>query len=907
MEMNFSRRALAVMLAVLFLLNCAPWARACGPSSIEPVFVFHESPDLPFAEFTRGKIGIVQPGFGRKTLVIAYRYLNGGSFNADEQESLVDALRGKAPEDEGAEALQAWVSARKEFLRADEKLPEIYAERRGGNYDFFPNCTKNAFEVATATLKERVASYGTEDRNVRDWMVAQDAVFQNCSGGAKIPDEIGTQGPPWLRKDRDYQIAAAEFYSLNFDQARQRFESIAADAESPWQETAHYLVARTLLRQASLTGDQAKKLKLYQRAEAVSQDLMGQSQKFYHAARKLLALVKYRLHPEERVGELARTLANQSGSETLRQDLIDYVWLLDRFEARIVEAERKRTEVLKPRSEEKPEPPFISAEVQARNEALQRGDLIHLGVAAKKADGTPDYANYVSLDFKYDASETEILQAFEMKLGRKLFDDEAKEIKERHTSSLELRQWLTSPNRKWDNGGLSQYEGDYDRSGDKLKLDQLPEFLRADDLSDWIFTLQTEDPGAYQHALAQWHDTDSHAWLVTALIKAKKTSPNLVGLIRDAERVGRDAPEFPTVAYALVRLRLALGRNEAARKLIDDVLAGAEDLLPISALNQFREQRARLSEGLSEFLKYAQRKPVAFYGYEGRLGSLKDLLRIGKASWDPEYVNQSRAEYEQEIEERYKDVLPWDDRFSFDEETVDILNWHFPLRSLIEASRDRAVPAYLQRELILAAWTRAILLGRDEVATRIVPEVLKAAPEMTPVLHPYLQARTSTEKHYAALFALLKFPNLSPFVTSGIPAFSTAEQLDYYLESAWWCRLPNTEYNTKGEEVARTIAPPGFLTREQLAGAERERSRLISIGDAKSYLGKQVLEWAQVAPEDPRVPEALFIAARANESYKYGCGGWEQDPETQKQVDAILRERYPTDPWTAKLPPLEPK
>src|SRR6266480_1826581 len=214
MEMNFSRRALAVMLAVLFLLNCAPWARACGPSSIEPVFVFHESPDLPFAEFTRGKIGIVQPGFGRKTLVIAYRYLNGGSFNADEQESLVDALRGKAPEDEGAEALQAWVSARKEFLRADEKLPEIYAERRGGNYDFFPNCTKNAFEVATATLKERVASYGTEDRNVRDWMVAQDAVFQNCSGGAKIPDEIGTQGPPWLRKDRDYQIAAAEFYSL---------------------------------------------------------------------------------------------------------------------------------------------------------------------------------------------------------------------------------------------------------------------------------------------------------------------------------------------------------------------------------------------------------------------------------------------------------------------------------------------------------------------------------------------------------------------------------------------------------------------------------------------------------------------------------------------------------------------
>jgi hypothetical protein len=47
-------------------------ARACGPESIDPIFVFKTSPDLPFSQYARGNLGIVRPSFGRKTLVIAY-------------------------------------------------------------------------------------------------------------------------------------------------------------------------------------------------------------------------------------------------------------------------------------------------------------------------------------------------------------------------------------------------------------------------------------------------------------------------------------------------------------------------------------------------------------------------------------------------------------------------------------------------------------------------------------------------------------------------------------------------------------------------------------------------------------------------------------------------------------------
>jgi len=68
-----------------------------------------------------------------------------------------------------------------------------------------------------------------------------------------------------------------------------------------------------------------------------------------------------------------------------------------------------------------------------------------------------------------------------------------------------------------------------------------------------------------------------------------------------------------------------------------------------------------------------------------------------------------------------------------------------------------------------------------------------------------------------------------------------------------------------------------------MESAATERAKLKAIGDARSYLGKLVLEWAKASPEDSRIPEALYIAFNANGGYKYGCSGWEHD-------DDVLRE-----------------
>src|SRR5262245_2948905 len=445
------RQFFALMLSLAFVMQFAPFAKGCGPETLQPIFVFENSPDPPFQEFTEGKIGIVQPSFGRKTLVIAYRYLNGGSFSSDEQKALVEALKGMPPEGRGETELKAWLEARKKIAKDEEELPTIYRQMEYGGYDFFPNCTSNAFEVATETLKDRAARYGPDNVSVREWLNGQDTVFQNCSEGSHQPAPVGADSPVWLRKDRDYQSAAAFFYSLQLDEARRRFELIAQDVESDWQQTADYLVGRTMVRQASLESNEKVKEGLNQRAETYLLNLLSRASKFRSGTQKLIGLVKYRLHPEERVRELAQVMT-QSGDDNLRQDLIDYVWLLDKFDAQIQKEEEERRKVLKSEETESEPPQFDPKTIeQQRNfQAVERGELIQVWLnPIPTADGQFDQSNYRQFFLKPDVTAAEIYETFETALGRKLSDAEAKQLEARQADALRWRKWNLSPNRKF--------------------------------------------------------------------------------------------------------------------------------------------------------------------------------------------------------------------------------------------------------------------------------------------------------------------------------------------------------------------------------------------------------------------------------------------------------------------------
>jgi hypothetical protein len=308
---------------------------ACGPFSMEAVFVFTVHPAYPFEHYARGEIGIAQPSYARSYLYVAYRYLNNVPFTTAEQKAVVElwkerlGIEGERGEDS---SVQSWLDARQRIpgLPEPPKIDVFRHREKPNEYDTFLNCTKDAFATAVATLNERLKTVGADTSSVRAWVEAQDQVFANCGEGQNIPAALTETSDRVARADRNYQIAAANFYATRLDAAQQGFESIASDTASPWQQLGAYLLARTFVRQASLGAEDAKTSSLAKAEDQLRKVLADKQLGSVHpAAGRLLDLVRLRLHPSERMHELAATLANKKPNEHLKQDLWDYTTLLD--------------------------------------------------------------------------------------------------------------------------------------------------------------------------------------------------------------------------------------------------------------------------------------------------------------------------------------------------------------------------------------------------------------------------------------------------------------------------------------------------------------------------------------------------------------------------------------------------
>lgn len=326
----------AALLVFVLLLTATPPAQACGPFTLEAIFVHTVHPGYPMERYAAGRIGVVQPTYARSYLYVAYRYLSGVGFTPDEQKALTTLWHDRL--DFGWSAgdedwLKTWLDARRKVVAQDPAPISVYRSREKPNdYESYLNCQKDSFDTAIATLNDRIAKYGADSANVKTWLEAQDQVFSNCAGGSFIPAELPSDADALARADRAYQIAAANFYSSNFDEARNRFESIAADNNSPWRTNAIYLVARTLARKGSL-GPAEQKQESLSGAEAQLRKILADKNlsSLHAAAARLLNLVRLRAHPVERLKELAQALTTKTANPSLKQDLWDYTVLLDGY------------------------------------------------------------------------------------------------------------------------------------------------------------------------------------------------------------------------------------------------------------------------------------------------------------------------------------------------------------------------------------------------------------------------------------------------------------------------------------------------------------------------------------------------------------------------------------------------
>ena len=872
---NTFRFLVSTLLIFSFFVSVLP----CGPAFLTPVFEYKYAPENPFENFAAGKIGILKPSYHRSVLFAAYRYLNGGSFSAEEQKALVEVWNADFnnrdyQNDDVSEAVREWTKQRKTVVEKEETTPAIYVEREYGSYDFFPNCTKNAFETATQTLKDRIVSHGSDNKDVKEWVAAQDKVFANCASGKQIPDAPDATMSEWLQKDRAYQMAAAHFYALDYAKASELFAEIAQDTNSPWQETADYLVGRTMLRQASLSKDKQKANQIYAEAEDYLYRLSVSGNKYADSAEKLLGLIKYRLHPEERVKELAQNLSYQSSGENFRQNLIDYTWLMDKFEAEALEKEEKRKEALKPKD----------ANANSNTETTEDNTS-----APKNEDdlqiylSNDDYSKNWTIYIKPDATDAKAVTEAEKITGSPLTD----KMKEQFLDSKKIAY-----SNRYSEKRQGEYQGGY-YGEEKTSLSILPKFLRSDDLTEWLFTYQIKDAEAYLYSLNKFKQNNSDLWLATAISKADKSSIELKRLLDAAEKTSRFSVAYPTIAFHKARLLLELNREPEAKKLLDDVLNSSLDM-PISSRNQFLELRVKLAETLDEFLYFAQKKPFAF-DYDGSSKSIDEIIAEEKTWYDPKYQTESKEEYDRRIEENFAEEKRLQDSNMLDDRAVLHINEHFPVELFLQAAKSPALPEYLQKRFMMTAFVRALLLQDYVTAQKIAPEIAKLKPELEPLVKQFLAAKP-TEKQFAAIYLILKDENLSPYLAGGFG--SPADQYTY--ASRWWCAPYDEVYDEEAREtVPRKASPkPYFLTIAQSKAAQAEMKQLKAIGDAPRFLADKVFARAKAAPNDKRIPESLFITYEANEWDKYGCGGLQ---DVRRQAAQILKTRYPNSEWAQKV------
>jgi hypothetical protein len=167
----------------------------------------------------------------------------------------------------------------------------------------------------------------------------------------------------------------------------------------------------------------------------------------------------------------------------------------------------------------------------------------------------------------------------------------------------------------------------------------------------------------------------------------------------------------------------------------------------------------------------------------------------------------------------------------------------------------------------------------------------------------YLSAAQPDEKKFAAVYAWLKTPGLEPIVDAGVGRQIPLHEQDSYRDN-WWCSsyiVPGTAEESR--EIVQFTAvttnpPPSFLSPPELERGQKEWTALRALGAAPNYLSKQVIQWANNHPDDPRVPEALHLAVKTT---RYGCPDKDSARWSKAAFD-LLHRKYPNNPWTKKTP-----
>jgi hypothetical protein len=428
-----------------------------------------------------------------------------------------------------------------------------------------------------------------------------------------------------------------------------------------------------------------------------------------------------------------------------------------------------------------------------------------------------------------------------------------------------------------------------------------PTRANPDPLTDWIDTLRAGSPDALGHAVARWRESGSAAWLVAAMMRVTPGHADEAALVAAASSVSAAAPAYPTLAFHRARLLIREGRLDDARTLTAQMAEHAVTWPP-SAVNAVRALQLRLATTFDAWLTAAVRTPVGFAS-----DLVEDVDTLGASA--------------------LRDFAP---------DAIDVINERLPLARLVEAAHHRALSPRLQRNVLGAAITRALLVGDVETVRTLDPEVRRAYPELGADLDAWQKVALPEERRFLTTAMLLRYPGLRPFVAAGQrrvtadwskqPPTWTDDPLTELdgLRDNWWCAIaPSPKagtgpaaygayqpglYTRYGERVERLVAGlyddpaavpwPAFLNADEKAQTDAEWKRLDAIDAAPDFFGAEVMDWAAAHPGDQRLAEALHRVVRAT---RLGCTT-DASGNVSRDAFTLLHKRFPKSEWAKKTP-----
>ena len=256
----------------------APAARAADdeaglPDSLRRGYVAPVTGPRDDERYARGALGIVPASYGRASLYVAWRVMQlpPGALASESHRRQGDWVRGASPAAASAQGdeLAAWSALRAQVLAEPPAIAPDYFRTSmrkttlpgGASFDMKTStatCGPDAYAFATRTLQGLLDAPAVTEAARRRWAADQDAVFGQCAWTAAmgprpaLPAPLPAAAPAGLKALRDYQHAAARFYSEDFDGARPEFDAIAATPGHPMRAWAALGALRAVVRSASM-------------------------------------------------------------------------------------------------------------------------------------------------------------------------------------------------------------------------------------------------------------------------------------------------------------------------------------------------------------------------------------------------------------------------------------------------------------------------------------------------------------------------------------------------------------------------------------------------------------------------------------------------------------------------------